>query len=162
LNEVAGSSVETIGSAAEDAGRPEKAISFWRTGRAQREKLETEFAKEGNRHPDVIADHVMQSDGLRMIAHDLSDNTALTAAFVWRGGPLVFVFLVLGIVYSVLARRYTLSLFLLPGLLLFAIYALGADFLPRYAVMSEVPAAVACVVMLQAVWRRHFWKGPTA
>lgn len=156
LNEIAGSSVETIGSAAEDAGRPEEAISFWRIGRAQREKLETALAQEGKLHPDVIADHVMQTDGLTMIAHDLSDNAALTAAFVWRGGPLVFLFLLLGIFYSVVARRYILSLFLLPGLLLFAIYALGADFLPRYGVMSEVPAAVACVVMLQAVWRSHF------
>jgi hypothetical protein len=156
LNEIAGSSVENIGSAAEDTGRPEEAISFWRIGRAQREKLETAFAKEGKPHPDVIADHVMQTDGLKMIAHDLSDNAALTAAFVWRGGPLVFLFLLLGICYSVVARRYSLSLFLLPGLLLFAIYALGADFLPRYGVMSEVPAAVACVVMLQAVWRSHF------
>ena len=155
LNEIAGSSVESIGSIAEDAGRPEDAISFWRTGRAQREKLETAFAKEGKPHPDVTADHVMQTAGLTMIAHDLSDNTALTAAFVWRGGPLVFLFLLLGIFYSVVVRRYTLSLFLLPGLLLFAIYALGADLLPRYGVMSEVPAAVACVVMLQAGWRRH-------
>ena len=156
LNEDLGSPVDALGLAAENAGRPEAAPSFWRQGRAQRERLESEFERRADPYPDVTADRVMQGQGLRMVMHHLARNLALSVPLLWRGGPLVFIALLLTLAHSVHARRYALALFILPALGMLLFYALITDLLPRYGFLAQPTAVAAILIALCALWAERF------
>jgi len=155
LNEDLGSQVDALGLAAENAGRPEAAPSFWRQGRAQREKLESEFERRGEPYPDVAADRVMQEQGLQMVMRHFARNLALSVPLLWRGGPLSFVALLLALAYSVQARRPAFALFLLPALGMLLFYALFSDLLPRYGLLAQPTAVAGILIALCAFGARR-------
>jgi 4-amino-4-deoxy-L-arabinose transferase-like glycosyltransferase len=154
LNERIGSDVDKVGGAAEDAGRPEAAVSFWRQGRAKREALETQLQEQGVRYPSIVADRMMQKDGLKRIVGAPLSSLKLTVPLLWRAGISTTIILVAAVIYALRARRYLLLTALTPAVILLGLYGLATDFLPRYAVLCQPTAVSALVVVVYALWRQ--------
>jgi hypothetical protein len=155
LNERIGSDVDKVGGAAEDAGRPEAAVSFWRQGRAKREALETQLEQQGVRYSSVVADRLMQEDGLKRIVGAPLSNLKLTIPILWRAGISTTIVLVVAVIYALRARRYLLLTALTPAVILLGLYGLATDFLPRYAVLCQPTAVAALVVVVYALGRQR-------
>jgi hypothetical protein len=154
LNERIGSDVDKVGGAAEDAGRPEAAVSFWRQGRAKREALEMQLEQQGVRYPGIVVDRMMQQEGLKRIVGAPLSNVKLTVPILWRAGISTTIILVVAVIYALRARRYLLLTALTPAVILLGLYGLATDFLPRYAVLCQPTAVAALVVVVYALWRQ--------
>jgi hypothetical protein len=141
--------------AAENAGRPADAITYYRRGRAERIRLLTEYEDGGNPHPDVAADSALRSEGLHIIAKDIPGDLAMSIPLTWRSGHWGLPVLLLTLVYGLRARSGGLTSFVLPGLILLAFYALVTPFEPRWTSVVQPVAVIMIVVLAQALWR---WK----
>jgi 4-amino-4-deoxy-L-arabinose transferase-like glycosyltransferase len=161
FNEDAGTTVDESGIAAEAAGRPENAISFYRKARAERTRIETDFGAHGDPHPDVAADLVMENEGFQVVEGELGHNLEMTIPLLWRGAPLIFPVLLLVFGYSLWAKRYTLSLLILPSLAMLSFYALATNFVPRYSALFHPTAVAAIVILIYALWQLRVRKGRT-
>jgi len=138
--------------AAELAGRPEAALTYYRLCRAERIKLHIEFEKAGNPDPMLAAEDALQRRGLKMIAEDPMADLKMAPPFLWRCAPLTFPLLAIALGYSLAARRYDLALFVFPALAMLGFYALLATFVPRYATTAVPTAVVGVVAMFYAWW----------
>jgi len=153
LNENDGTAVDAEGIRAEAAGQPQNAISFYRQGRAERIKIEHDLERRGDPHPSVTADGIMQKEGLQIIKRQIGRNFEMTAPLILRGAPLLFPTLLLVLVYSLGAKRYALSLFILPSCALLSFLALMTPLLPRFPLVTHAAAVAALVAMIHTVWR---------
>jgi hypothetical protein len=117
---------------AEEEGKPDKAITLFRQARAERTRLETDYAAAGNLHPDVAAEQHMYGLAAASIAAHPWRHLALTIAFMWRGAALTFPVLVIGLAFGIWQKRHDLVLFLLPAFGIVMCYALFSPFFPRY------------------------------
>ncbi len=153
LSEDARTSVYKHDVVAEAAGRPQDAISFHRQARAERVRLETSYDHEGRAHPEVDADESMQKDGMQLVKSHFGANLALAMPLMWRGAPVIFPALLIALVYALRAKRYALALFVLPAFATLVFYALATHFEPRPSLVAHSSAAVATIVLLQALWR---------
>lgn len=138
--------------AAEQAGRPQDAISFYRQARAQREYWEERLSAEHLAQPDTRADALLKARALAIIATHPLRHLALTALFLWRGSAKTFPLLVLALVLAVRRQRDDLGAFVLPALALVLLYALSTHFVPRYDVPPRAVAAVAVAVLAKLGW----------
>jgi hypothetical protein len=134
--------------AAEKAGTPEKAISFYRRARAERVKMEGIYFAAGGPHPEIAADGALKKVATGIIAEHPWMHLALTAPFLWRGATLVFPILVITLIYAMRKRRYELLVFGLPALGAVMLYALLTHFIGRYDVPSLTVAIVVLIVSL--------------
>jgi hypothetical protein len=140
--------------AAEKAGRPDQAISFYRQARADRNYWEGRLADEHRAQPDIDADAILKARALSIIeAHPLK-HLAITPVFIWRGAAKSFVFLAVGLLLAVIYRRDDLGAFVLPAFGLVLLYALGTQFVPRYGVPPRPVAAVVIVFAARLLWAR--------
>jgi hypothetical protein len=140
--------------AAELAGRPQDAVSFYRRGRAERERLETQFEQSGAPDPDVASDTAMASAGAAMVKSDLLSDLALTIPLLWRSAPLIFPTLLLAFGYALWVRRDALLLYTFPGIAYLSFYALVTPFEPRPAVITRALAVVAIFTVLHGLGTR--------
>jgi hypothetical protein len=144
--------------AAEQAGRPEDAISYYRRGRAERVKLQHELAAARVPNAEVETDRILQKRAMSMIEAHPWRHIAATVPFLWRGATMAFPVLLLSLILSVRFRRYDVSLLALPSFGLIMFYALLSHFIPRYSVPVR-PVLLALVVIAGKLgWdalRRH-------
>ena len=153
LNEITGSALDQHDLAAEAAGRPQDAVTFFYQARAMRERLEDGFEQTGDRYPDVSADHVLQGLGLRMIKHELWGHVAATVPLLWRSAATVFPLLLVGLAYSLRVRRYALALFIFASFATLCFYALVTPYWPRASIVVHGVAATVLLALLSALWR---------
>ncbi len=135
--------------AAELAGDPDKAITFYRIGRAERVKLRREFETMGHPRPTKAADDVLMQRAIAMIRDRLGRHLAVTLPILWHSALITFPLFVAGLLYSILRRRDDLALFCLPSFGLLALLALLSSFIPRYSVTFRPVAIVLFLVLLQ-------------
>jgi hypothetical protein len=120
--------------AADLAGRPQEAISYYRRARAERVKLENQLEAAHTPNAGVVADELLQKQALKLIeAHPLR-HLALTIPFLWRGAAIAFPVFVAAIGLGLYRRRYDIVLLTLPSFGLMMLYALLTHFIPRYGV----------------------------
>lgn len=137
--------------AAEKAGRPDRAVSFFRVSRAEYVRLVKVFTQAGNKHPSAAADHVLKQRAIDLIVAHPFRHLALTLPMLWRGAVFTFPVLLVALAYSLRTRRYELALFLLPAFGAVMFYALLSHFIPRYAEPLYPIAILGGVVLLGAL-----------
>ncbi len=131
---------------AEQAGRPQDAISYYRRGRAERIKLQHELDAAGVPNADVEADRILQQQAMSIIkAHPLK-HLATTIPFLWRGATLAFPLLLISLSLSIRHRRHDIALLALPAFGLIMFYALLSHFIARYSVPVR-PVLLALLVI---------------
>jgi hypothetical protein len=133
--------------AAELAGRPDLAITFYWQARAQREQAEGVLAAEGRTEAEAAAeaDALLKRRALSIFREHPWRSLATTLPFMWRGAPRTFPILGLALWVALRYRRYDLLGFALPALGIVLEYALFTHFIPRY---DEPASAVSIVVFL--------------
>ncbi len=152
---VPGTAVYDNGRAAETAGRPQDTASFYHRARAERIRLEREFARNHDPISDVSADRVLQKEGIRLIKGELWANLAMIVPLLWRSAPLIFPALAFALGYAIWVKRYALALFILPSFATLSFYALLTQFEPRPASVAHASAVVSTVTLLHALWMWH-------
>jgi 4-amino-4-deoxy-L-arabinose transferase-like glycosyltransferase len=140
-------------SAAEMAGDPDMAVSFYRKARAERVRLQIELAARGVDEPTVEADRELQKRALKIVLNDLGHHLAMVIPFLWRGALTTSVVLILCWLHALAARRTDLAIFLLPASGTVAFYALFTHFIARYSVPIVPVATVAGLVLTAAIWQ---------
>jgi hypothetical protein len=154
--------------AAEIAGRPEDAISFYRSARAEWYRLAEYYRDEGAINPSHLAERDAHREAKQLIFDDPVQHLKMSAVFMWRGmwtlsgvrgaNPAisfyinVFGFLAICIMALLgLLRRDAamLGIALLPvGAIIFL--ALFSHFLPRYLTIT-IPNMIIALSLL-TVW----------
>lgn len=136
--------------AAEKAGRPQDAITFYRSARAERVRLRRYYEEQGAENASNLADRELSDRALHMIADNPVGHLKATVVYLWRGTELlalpIFILAVIG-----LFKRdpILIGTCLLPaGTILFL--ALSTHFLPRYAA-PMLPSMVIIYIAL-ASW----------
>ncbi len=153
LNDDLGTDIYKHDIQAERAGRPQDAITLHWQARAERVRLDREFVRQGVPHPEEAADSAMARKGMTIIKSAFVQNLKLAVPLMWRCAPTIFPALVMALVYGLLARRYLIALFVLPGLGLVMFYALATHFEPRPAIVAQSTAVIGVIVMTYALWR---------
>lgn len=118
--------------AAEKAGRPENAISYYRKAQALRIRLKMDLKTQGVANRKTVADDLLQSRAMAMILADPWRHLAMTPLFLWRGAAQEVPFLVLVAILALWRRRGDLLAYVIPSLLMIAFYALVTHNIPRY------------------------------
>lgn len=149
LNTDAGSRSYDSDLAAELAGRPQDAITFYRRARAERERLEMIFQREGMRDPDVASDRALAVKGMAMVKSAPFRDLALAVPLLWRSALLVFPIVLLGLGYALWTQSERLLLYAFPGFAYLCFYALITPFEPRPAVIARALAIVAVLPVIQ-------------
>lgn len=131
---------------AEQAGRPEDAVSYYRRARAERVKLERELAASGVPDADIETDRILQKRALSMIEAKPGKHLITTIPFLWRGATLAFPALLIAMLLAVRLRRYECAILAFPAFGLVMFYALLSHFIPRYSLPVR-PILIALVVI---------------
>jgi hypothetical protein len=142
--------------AAERAGDPDAAISYYRKARATRVKLERELAAQGVASPGVEADSILLDEGIALIMSHPVRHLVMMIPFIWRGALTTFVVLLSCVAYALYARRADVLFFLLASFGTLCFYALLTHFISRYSVPVVPVAIVAGLVLCTAAWQRRF------
>ncbi|MDP9009213.1 MAG: hypothetical protein M3N91_11020 [Pseudomonadota bacterium] len=138
--------------AAERAGRPDDAITYYRRARAERIRLQRQYTQRGDRHPELTADDTMKSEGLRMIRYNVLGNLEMTVPLVWRSGHWYLIALAVAFGYGFFMKRGRLIAFVLPGLSLLGFYALATPFEPRWTSVVDSVAVIVTLTIIQQLW----------
>ena len=137
---------------AEQQGRPDQAIAYYRKGRAERIRLQRELAAAHTPHADVAADRLLQKEAMGIIrAHPLK-HLAATIPFLWRGATFAFPMLLVGMVVTLNRRRYDCALLALPALGLILFYALLSHFISRYSLPVRPVLVALAVIAAKSLW----------
>jgi 4-amino-4-deoxy-L-arabinose transferase-like glycosyltransferase len=141
--------------AAEIAGRPEDAFTFYRQVRAERVKLTRQFAAAGHPHPGYAADQELQGRAIALIAAHPFRHLALTGTWLW--GDVFFTFppLAVALFYAVRRRNLRLALALLPAFGMVMFYALVSFYAPRYGLPAYPAAVCATAVLASLLYTRY-------
>lgn len=146
LNRYPSADFHTDDVAAERAGRPDLAISYYRKARAQRVQLNREI---GAALGSLEVDRRLQERALDLIARHPWRHLAVTVPVLWRGAFVTFPVLVLGLAVAWRRRDLRLVTFLWPAMGLVLFYGLLSHFIPRYGV-PVVPVAIVIVLSVAA------------
>jgi hypothetical protein len=138
--------------AAEQAGRPEDAVSYYRRARAERVKLETELAASGSSDPEIQADKILQKRAMGMIEARPAKHLLVSIPFVWRGAAVAFPVLVIAMALALRSKRYECALLALPSLGLVMFYALLSHFIPRYGLPVRPIVVALLVIAAKLAW----------
>lgn len=151
LNRHPGSKFAEADMAAERAGRPQDAISFYRTSRAERMRLILKYDPEGHGRPSLKADQELQAEAFRMIKEKPLRHLLMTPLFLWRGAFQEFPILALAFGIALWKREYSMALFVVAALGTILFYALLTHFISRYN-LPTYPIAYAVVVVFITRW----------
>lgn len=134
--------------AAEEAGDPDGAISYFYSARAMRMKMQHDLALRGVPNKNVEADKFLRERAVAMISAHPIKHFAMTLPFIWRGGFTSFVILSACLIWAVVRRRPELGVFVLLGFGTIMFYAIFSHFIPRYSVSITPVTIVSGVVLL--------------
>lgn len=157
LNRTENSSFADNDHAAEAAGRPEDAVSYYRQSRAQLKRFSLDLDPEAQGGPSLKADKAMQDLALKMIREEPVRHLLLTPLFLWRGAFFAFPILTLGLIVAFKQRHYSLALFIIPAFGMIMFYGLFSHFIGRYGLPAKpIVIATAFLLCIQGfLWLRH-------
>lgn len=153
LNRAENSSFAASDRAAEIAGRPEAAISYYRQVRAELVRLTREAEVRGQARPEQAAQQVMQQRAFAMLGEQPLRHLAMTIPFLYRGAFFAFPLLVCALLVGLRQRQPQLLLFALPAFGMVMFYGLFSHFIGRYG-LPMYPVAVAAFVAAATGWWR--------
>jgi 4-amino-4-deoxy-L-arabinose transferase-like glycosyltransferase len=145
LNESSDSEFAHADQAAESAGLPQNAVSYYSRARAELFKIRHELEEAGVAQPRVAAGAALKRRAVSMILGDPFSHAAMTLPALWRGAVLIAPCLVLLLAFAFSLRRIDLIAFLLPSLGLIMFLALTTHNLPRYNSPSEPVAVIGLI-----------------
>jgi hypothetical protein len=151
---------------AERLGRPEDAVSFYRSARAERVAARSYWQSQGVDNPGTIADNELQRKAVHMIIADPVDHLRTTPAFLWRGiwaidsqsvspefavlfNALAFVALVGMGLGGLSLRNAWMSGVAAMSVVMIILYAIASHFIPRYAAPMIPNMIIAFVLVVQ-------------
>jgi hypothetical protein len=144
--------------AAETAGEPEKALTYYTRARAERVQLTKELQAKGDPHPRSSADELLRKRAVQLILEHPLNHLLATVPLLWRGAPVSAPLLAVLAVVALVWRRRDLLVYILPAMTMIAFYALLTHNEPRYNAPANpvviVAAIVAMHVLALALWRR--------
>jgi hypothetical protein len=145
--------------AAELAGTPEKALTYYRQARAERVKADAAFSAAGHPRANIAADDAVRDNALAIIEQHPWNHFLLTVLLLWRGAALIFI--VLTVVLWVSARRQEWDLvgFSIAAFGAAIFYALASEFLGRFAVPLRPIAVVALLVIAERTLAHRLARG---
>jgi 4-amino-4-deoxy-L-arabinose transferase-like glycosyltransferase len=139
--------------AAEESGRPDQAVTWYRKARATYEANLARFTRAGAPYPSGAADVETRDEAIRMIVTRPLKHAALMPLLLWRGVPLTFPVLIIGAVYAWRRQRLDALLFLVPAIALALFYAAASQFAPRFGYVIYPSALVALAIIVSALVR---------
>ncbi len=154
LNADPGTAFYAADLAAERAGRPSDARTYYRRARAERIRLQMQYEHRNARDSEVAADNDMKGEGLSIISHEPWAHAALTVPLIWRSGHWYLAALVVAFGYGLWSRQRDLVQFVLPGLTLLAFYALATPYEPRWSAVVNAVAIGAVVTLIRRLLPR--------
>ena len=160
LNREANSDFAERDLAAERAGMPDDAVSYYRKARAERTRLQHELRARGNESPATEADRILQDEALAAMLARPGDHMLMTIPFLWRGAAVVFPVLCAGLIYALVRRRTEIAIFILPSMGMTLFYALFSHFIPRYAITAVPVTIVIGLFLATRAWARLAGKLP--
>jgi hypothetical protein len=134
--------------AAERAGRPDQTLTYYRTARAWRTKIEMDLDRAGNPRAELDGDDILKNRAMTLILQHPWRHLALIIPFLWRGATFVFPILVVVLVIAVRRRRDDLAVFALPAFGLVVFFALFSHFIARYALPAREVATVSLIALV--------------
>ena len=149
-----GNEVDEHDREAEITGRTADAITFYRRGRAERERLTQLYERSGLPHPDVLSDRQLAHQGLAMIEHAPLRDLAVSLPALWHSALWTFPVLLMAVVYALRIGSEGALFFALPSLALLTFFALLTPSELRPAIISVPIAVVSLAGMAEALWRR--------
>jgi hypothetical protein len=157
LNRTAQSDFAERDLAAELAGNPEGAISYYRRARAERMRLIHELRARGVPNPRTEADQALQERALTEIRENFGRHLLMTLPFTWRGALTSSLALIACLAYALARRRTEFTLFMVPALGTIAFYGLFSHFISRYTVPLVPIAIISGLVLVNTIWEyaRH-------
>jgi len=132
---------------AEARAAPEEAITYYSKARAERRKIERDFASQGNPNFESAADAELQRRAIGRILSDPIRHVLLTGPFLWRGSYFIGPVLVLFAVIAVWRRRLDLLTYAAPALGMVVLYAVATQNLLRFNAVAD-PIAIVCLIAL--------------
>jgi hypothetical protein len=153
LNEARDSSFAASDLAAELAGRPEAAITYYSQARAERVKLLAKYEVAGHPRPMAAADEELKRHALALFSRYPSKHLAMTVLLLWRGATLMFPVFVLALIVAISDASRNLLLIVVPTLGFVLVYALFTYFEARYGTPARPLSVVAGTVLLTAAAR---------
>jgi len=154
--------VSTIGFAedlaAEEAGLPEAAISYYHRARAERVRLAQELRQQGHPHPGSAADDQLQKQAMELILAHPIKHLLMMGPFLWRGAPFTAPILAFSAIIAIRLRRYDLIAYMLPAIAMVAFHVAVTHNIPRYNAPAQPITAVLFIGMAQALIIRA-WQG---
>ena len=154
--------------AAEMAGRPEDALTYYTAARAERVKLHRQLREQGYSNPHQVTELRLRKRALREFLADPANHLAKTPLFLWRGlwtrSPpnVVQLVLYLTVVSGFLAvsaaglllRWPVVSAYTLPIIGTIMFFALFTQFHPRFPDMLIPAIYVGAVVGGARLWAK--------
>lgn len=138
--------------AAQRAGRPDLAITYFRKAGAEMARLKRELVAAGDPNAQYNADKVAQDEAMQIIRSHPLRHLAVTIPILWRGGCFSILAVVGLFGWAAWTRRTGLAMFLLPSLGLAAFLALLTHFIPRYLWAMLPVFLVAALLTARMVW----------
>jgi hypothetical protein len=135
----------------EDAGNPERTVTFYRTARAELVKLMNQYRALGSAFPDVLADAAAKKSAATTIRHYPWRHLMLTPLFLWRASAETTFIFVVALAIAISKRRNDLLLFVLPALGTVAAYALSSPFFSRYDFPMHLMAILLVPILVHTV-----------
>ncbi len=144
---------------AEDQGRPDMALDWYRESRAIYENYLSALSAEGLRYPSGVADRMTRDDGIALVKEHPLMHLALAIPLLWRGALFSFPVILIALVYGLRAGRIDLVIFCLPAFMLILFYAMTSHFVERYGWLPR-PCALVLVVAVVPSLLRGRWHRP--
>ncbi|MBN1266747.1 MAG: hypothetical protein JXA25_14720 [Anaerolineales bacterium] len=141
---------------AEREGRPEDAVSFYRSAKAEYISLRIYFEEQGAENPSLLADQTLQRRAINMILDDPVKHLKTTLVFLWRGMWVNIPFAInlagflaiWGMALWGLHRKNTQMIGIaVPSIGVLAFHALLTHNIPRYSLIILPNVMVAIVVL---------------
>ena len=139
---------------AENSGRPQDALSWYRRGRAVYEAHLAECIREGYSYPTAEADLRTRNEAIHLIAQTPVKHAALMPLLMWRGAPLTFAILAVTFAYAWRRARLDVLMFVSAAGALAIFYSAVSHFTPRYGYTIHAIGVVAMLTLAAPAVRR--------
>jgi hypothetical protein len=155
LNQSSDSSFFVRDYSAENAGRPQDAITYVHRAGADRVLLSNQLAAAGNPQPEIASDREVQARARAIILHHPFRHLALIPMYLWQGAFFSFPALAVIVFYAFSHRKYELAVMVLPAFASLLFYASFAHLEPRYGIPTY-PIIICVLVALACRYSRPF------
>jgi hypothetical protein len=139
---------------AENSGRPDDALSWYRKGRAVYEAHLAECIREGYSYPSAEADLRTRNEAVHLIVQTPVKHAALMPLLMWRGAPMTFAILVVTFTYAWRCARFDVLMFVSAAGALALFYSAVSHFTPRYGYTIHAVGVIALLTLATPAVRR--------